>query len=86
MRKIVFLFIAAFSALSLFAENVNHASNARAAQVEHTMVITYDLSKTSNVRLLMSTDMATMDCYVLSTKRGVFVDEVRDICYTCMMS
>ena len=59
MRKIVFLFIAAFSALSLFAENVNHASNARAAQVEHTMVITYDLSKTSNVRLLMSTNMSS---------------------------
>ena len=59
MRKIVFLFIAAFSALSLFAENVNHASNARAAQVERTMVITYDLSKTSNVRLLMSTNMSS---------------------------
>ena len=23
---------------------------------------------------------------VSSTKRGVFVDEVRDICYICMMS
>lgn len=58
MRKIVFLFIAAFSALSLFAENVNHASNARAVQVERTMVITYDLSKTSNVRLLIATNMS----------------------------
>ena len=28
----------------------------------------------------MSTDMTTLDCHVSSTKRGVFVDRVRDIC------
>jgi uncharacterized protein (TIGR02145 family) len=42
--------------MSMMAEN--YASNARAEQVERTMVITYDLSKTANVRLLVATNMS----------------------------
>ena len=86
MRRVfVFVLLVVF-VFPLLAEN---ASNVRVQQKGYrgdTVVITYDLSKMSDVRLLMSTDMATLDCYVLSTKRAVFVAEVRDICYICMMS
>lgn len=56
MRRLLYICILVLSAMSMMAEN--YASNARAEQVERTMVITYDLSKTSNVRLLMSTNMS----------------------------
>ena len=56
MRKIVLLLVMVFSVMMMWAEN--YASNARAVQVERTMVITYDLSETSNVRLLISTNMS----------------------------
>ena len=56
MRKLLYICILVLSAMSMMAEN--YASNARAEQVERTMVITYDLSKTANVRLLVSTNMS----------------------------
>ena len=56
MRRLLYICILVLSAMSMMAEN--YASNARAEQVERTMVITYDLSKTSNVRLLVSTNMS----------------------------
>ena len=56
MRKIVLLLVLVFSVAMVWAEN--YATNARAEQVERTMVITYDLSQTSNVRLLVSTNMS----------------------------
>ena len=56
LRKYIILFFLMLSAIYLFAEDV---SNARAEQVESTIVITYDLSKASNIRLLMSTDMSS---------------------------
>ena len=56
MRRLLYICILVLSAMSMMAEN--YASNARAEQVERTMVITYDLSKTSNVRLLVATNMS----------------------------
>lgn len=56
MRRLLYISILVLSAMSMMAEN--YASNARAEQVERTMVITYDLSKTANVRLLVSTNMS----------------------------
>ena len=56
MRRLLYICILVLSAMSMMAEN--YASNARAEQVERTMVITYDLSKTANVRLLVSTNMS----------------------------
>lgn len=56
MRKIVLLLVMVFSVMMMWAEN--YASNARAVQVERTMVITYDLSQSANVRLLVSTNMS----------------------------
>ena len=56
MRRLLYICILVLSAMSMMADN--YAINARAEQVERTMVITYDLSKTSNVRLLMATDMS----------------------------
>ena len=66
-------------------------------------MVNSNLSDCFDAVQLISTDMTTLDCYALSTKRGVFVDgdgkmslpsmkmavfvdEVRDICYICMMS
>ena len=56
MRRLLYICILVLSAMSMMAEN--YASNARAEQVERTMVITYDLSKTTNVRLLVATNMS----------------------------
>ena len=56
MRRLLYICILVLSAMSMMAEN--YASNARAEQVERTMVITYDLSKTANVRLLVATNMS----------------------------
>ncbi len=56
MRKIVLLLVMVFSVMMMWAEN--YASNARAVQVERTMVITYDLSQPANVRLLVATNMS----------------------------
>ena len=56
MRKIVLLLVMVFSVMMVCSEN--YASNARAMQVERTMVITYDLSQSANVRLLVSTNMS----------------------------
>ena len=56
MRRLLYICILVLSAMSMMAEN--YASNARAEQVERMMVITYDLSKTANVRLLVSTNMS----------------------------
>ena len=56
MRRLLYICILVLFAMSMMAEN--YASNARAEQVERTMVITYDLSKTANVRLLVSTNMS----------------------------
>ena len=55
MRRLLYICVFVLSAMSLIAEN--HVTNVRAEQVEHTIVITYDLSKTANVRLLMAMDM-----------------------------
>lgn len=56
MRRLLYICILVLSAMSMMAEN--YASHARAEQVERTMVITYDLSKTTNVRLLVATNMS----------------------------
>ena len=56
MRRLLYICILVLSAMSMMAEN--YASNARAEQVERTMVITYDLSQTTNVRLLVATNMS----------------------------
>lgn len=56
MRRLLYICILVLSAMSIMAEN--YVSNARAEQVERMMVITYDLSKTANVRLLVSTNMS----------------------------
>ena len=56
MRRLLYICILVLSAMSMMADN--YAINARAEQVERTMVITYDLSKTANVRLLVSTNMS----------------------------
>ena len=56
MRKIVLLLVLVLSSAMVRAEE--YATNARAEQVERTMVITYDLSQTTNVRLLVATNMS----------------------------
>ena len=55
MRRYIFLFSFIFAAIGVFAENV---SNVRVRQEGKTIVVTYDLSKTTNVRLLMATNMS----------------------------
>ena len=56
MHKIIILWVLVFSVAVVWADN--YATNARVEQVERTMVITYDLSKTTNVRLLVATNMS----------------------------
>ena len=56
LRKYILSLLMCFFAVMMMAEDV---TNARAEQVESTIVITYDLSKASNIRLLMSTDMSS---------------------------
>ena len=56
MRKIELLLVLVLSSAMVRAEE--YATNARAEQVERTMVITYDLSQTTNVRLLVATNMS----------------------------
>ncbi len=53
MKRLLIYFILALMPFSLFAEN---ASNVRVRQRNKDIIVTYDLSKTSNVQLLVATD------------------------------
>lgn len=55
MHKYIILLFLFISATSLVAEN---ASNVRVRQEGKAIIVTYDLSKTTNVRLLMATNMS----------------------------
>lgn len=59
-QKIIQLVLLVFSTTSLWAGN---ASNVRVQQKDKDIIVTYDLSKTSNVRLLISIDDTEDDSF-----------------------
>ena len=66
MRTFIFLLSLLFSVASIYAEN---ATNVRVRQEGQTIVVTYDLTESSPVKLLMSIDNST-DLKELNAVKG----------------